>query len=175
MAVRKHLKGEEMFLANYSDGLADVDMSEMIDFHKRNDAIATFMSIRPTQTFHTVALANSGKVSQITAVTDANVWINGGFFVLNQSIFDYMEEGDELVVEPFRRLIAEDHLYAYRHEGFFGCMDTYKEKQMLDDMYQKGNTPWEIWKHAAHQQVTRTTDLVDDMIRRLDSMAVPSL
>jgi len=172
MAVREHLRGEKMFLANYADGLTDMPLPNMIDFHERNDAIASFMSIRPRQSFHTVAMNNTGCVQNVTAVTDADVWINGGFFVLNQEIFDHMQPGDELVDQPFQRLIDANKLFAYQHEGYFGCMDTFKEKQQLDDMHQNGNTPWMVWNHPTHNAWRDTSRLADEVIATLEGITV---
>jgi glucose-1-phosphate cytidylyltransferase len=84
--------------------------------------------------------------TKITPVSQCAAWMNGGFFILEQSIFDYMRDGEDLACEPFRRLIDTQRLATYRYEGYWGCMDTFKEKQLLDDMYARGDTPWELWK-----------------------------
>lgn len=150
MAVRKYLEGEEMFLANYSDGLADLPLPTYLEqFQKQKDKIAAFMCVKPAQSFHVVSAGDDAVVTDIRAVCELDVWVNGGYFVFRKEIFDYMRPGEELVVEPFQRLAAERKLLAYKYEGFFGCMDTFKEKQQLDDMYASGNTPWEIWKRPA--------------------------
>jgi len=80
-------------------------------------------------------------------VKDADMWMNGGYFVLRQEIFDYLHEGEELVVQPFQRLIAEERLVSIKYDGFWSTMDTFKEKQQLDDMYSRGETPWCVWKN----------------------------
>jgi glucose-1-phosphate cytidylyltransferase len=146
-AVEPHLEGEETFLANYSDGLCDLHLPELIDYHRRHDAIATFVAVRPKQSIHQVNVGDDGHVRNIAPIHASDVWINGGYFVLNRQIFDYIGPQDELVVEPFQRLIAAGRLAALKYEGFWGCMDTYKEKQTLDDMAVRGDTPWELWKH----------------------------
>ena len=148
-AVEPYLEGEETFLANYADGLTDLHLPELIEFHHRRNSVATFMSVRPTQSFHSVMADDSGRVRGIQAVSDAEVWMNGGYFVLDRKIFDYLHEGEELIDEPFRRLIAEQRLATLRYTGFWCCMDTYKEKQTLDDMHARGDTPWEVWKRPA--------------------------
>lgn len=146
MAVRNHLEGEEMFLANYSDGLTDMPLAPYLDRFRRQRKIASFLCVKPAQSFHAVSVGEDGLVSEIRAVRDMDLWVNGGYFAFRKEIFDYMHQGEELVVEPFQRLAAKQQLLAYRYEGFFGCMDTFKEKQQLDDMYARGDTPWEVWK-----------------------------
>jgi glucose-1-phosphate cytidylyltransferase len=93
-----------------------------------------------------VSASADGVVKEIQDVSKSEVWINGGFFVFRRKIFDYIRPGEELVQEPFRRLIERDELITLRYEGFFVGMDTFKEKQLLDDMYSRGQTPWEVWK-----------------------------
>ena len=143
-AVEKHLGDDTRFLANYSDGLCDMHLPDMIDFHERNNAVASFLSVKPSQSFHTVSSHADGAVTAIDVVTETDIRINAGFFVLEREIFSYIREGEELVCEPFARLIAERRLFARPYDGFFGCMDTFKEKQQLDDMYSRGETPWEV-------------------------------
>lgn len=149
MAVRDHLYGEEMFLANYADGLSDVPVPDMIRFAQEKDAVATFLSGRPPYSFHLVHHDHDGTVWDISAVQETQMRINTGWFVLRHDIFDYMRPGEELVVEPFHRLIAEQKLAAYAYDGFWACMDTFKEKKLLDDIWERGEAPWEVWNHAA--------------------------
>jgi glucose-1-phosphate cytidylyltransferase len=145
-AVEPHLAGEKTFLANYTDGLSDLHLPDLVDFHHRSNAIASFMSVKPTQTFHCVHSQANGRVTKIEAVSDTNTHINAGFFVLDQEIFSYLHQGEELIMEPFDRLIVNGKLFTMPHDGFFGCMDTFKEKQMFDDMHAAGTTPWEVWR-----------------------------
>jgi glucose-1-phosphate cytidylyltransferase len=144
-AVQHHLAGESRFLANYADGLSDLPLNSLIEFHEQKNAVATFMTVRPMQSFHCVTSEESGAVSTISSVVESGLRINAGFFAFEQEIFDYIHEGEELILAPFDRLIAEQRLFAYAHEGFYGCMDTFKEKQTLDDMHAQGNPPWELW------------------------------
>lgn len=146
MAVREHLDGEDVFLANYADGLTDAPLPAMVEHFEREDKVASFMSTTPRQTFHVVQFDQGSGVRDITAADDAGLWINGGFFVLSNRIFDYMRPGEELVQEPFARLIAEGQLTSYRHDGFWAGMDTFKDRQELDDLYQRGGAHWEVWK-----------------------------
>ncbi|MBD1846050.1 glucose-1-phosphate cytidylyltransferase [Cyanobacteria bacterium FACHB-63] len=145
-AVEKYLEGEEMFLANYSDGLSNLPLDNFIDHFMRHDRVASFLSVKPTQTFHVVSTEEDGLVKSIEHVNSADLRINGGFFALKTEIFRYMQPGEELVIEPFQRLIEKEQLVAYKYDGFWTCMDTFRDKQNLDDLYTQGNPPWEVWK-----------------------------
>jgi len=145
MAVRRYVENEEMFLANYSDGLTDMDLNRMIETFRATDHVAAFVAAPPSQSFHLVKMEPGGHVTSIKSVKDSDVLINSGFFVLRQRIFEYMRPGDELVLAPFARLIAERKLLGYRCERFW-CMDTFKEQQELTDLANSGRAPWELWK-----------------------------
>jgi glucose-1-phosphate cytidylyltransferase len=145
-AVRPYLDGEETFLANYSDGLCDLHLPDLIEFHREHNATASFLTVKPMESFHTIEADEDGVVHDICAVRDSSCWINAGFFVMQNEIFDDLHEGEELVIQPFRRLIERQQLRAYKHEGFFACMDTFKQKQQLDDMMAAGQTPWAVWQ-----------------------------
>ena len=147
LAARKYLDGDEMFLANYTDGLTDCPLPNLIDTLKARGKTAIFLSTRPGITFHIVTTSNDGVVNNFVDVTKSELWINSGFFVFKREIFDYIQPGEELVQEPFRRLIEKGELLTVRYDGFFLGMDTFKEKQLLDDMYSRGETPWEVWKN----------------------------
>lgn len=147
-AVEPYLSDEEVFLANYADDVTDFKLPELVTFFHSRRPVAAFLCVRPSQSFHTVTAAGDGTVRGIRPVTESDVWINGGYFVLHRELFQYMRDDDDLLAEPFNRLIAEGKLAAMRYDGFWGCMDTYKEKQQLDDMYARGIAPWEVWKDA---------------------------
>jgi glucose-1-phosphate cytidylyltransferase len=150
-AVQHYLEDEETFLANYSDGLSDLPLPAMIDYFTHTNAVACFAGVAPTQSFHLVRLERSGMVRSIQHVKDVGMRINGGFFVFRREIFDWMRPGEELVQEPFQRLAAEGRLIAYPHDGFWACMDTFKDKQLLEDLYSRGQVPWEVWKNGKAQ------------------------
>ena len=144
--VEPFLEGEEMFLANYSDGLSDLPLNEMIDEIKEIDRVGSFLAYQPTQSFHVVDMGGNGDVKSISHIGDSGLWINAGFFVFKKEIFDYIGEGEELVVEPFQRLIKERQLHGYKYDGFWAALDTFKDKQLFDDLYAAGQTPWKVWE-----------------------------
>ena len=148
-AVRPYLRGEEMFLANYSDGLTDVYLPNVISQCITSGSVATMLSVRPSHTFHLLDADQAGNVHQLTPIARSDLWMNAGFFTFKQQIFDYVRVGDELVVETFSRLAEEQLLTCYRHDGFWACMDTYKEKQTLDDLYHQRQAPWAVWETEA--------------------------
>jgi glucose-1-phosphate cytidylyltransferase len=143
--VQHLLKDEEMFLANYSDGLTDLHLPKMIEAFKKSGKIAAFICAPPSQTFHVVKLKDGDAVSNIEPVNQSGMLVNGGFFVLRTEIFQYMQDGEELVGPPLERLMAKDLLMGYRYDRFWS-MDTFKEQQELSDMCTHGDAPWEVWK-----------------------------
>jgi glucose-1-phosphate cytidylyltransferase len=145
-AVAKYLSGEEAFLANYSDGLTDLHFPSYLDFARQRDKIATFLSVKPNLSYHITQTDADGLVTTIKELTQSGLRINAGFFVFKKDIFRYMQPGEELVVEPFQRLIRDQQLAAYEYDGFFAAMDTFKDKQQLDNLYESGQPPWEIWR-----------------------------
>ena len=145
-AVEKYLVGEEMFLANYSDGLTDLDLPKLIERTKRLGCVAAFLSAPPNLSFHIVRARENGLVEDIREMAKSNLRINSGYFVFHKEIFKYIADGEELVREPFQRLIAKDQLLAHEHDGFFLAMDTFKDRQVMEDLLSRGVAPWEIWK-----------------------------
>jgi glucose-1-phosphate cytidylyltransferase len=143
-AVRDFVKDEDVFLANYSDGLCDADLNEMIELFKKSGKLACFLAVRPPLTFHLVDMDDTGAVRGMQSWDGADLWINGGYFLLRPKIFEYMREGEELVVEPFQRLASENQLMAYRNKGFWRSMDTLKDRQALEDMVERGDMPWRL-------------------------------
>jgi glucose-1-phosphate cytidylyltransferase len=145
-SVEGYLKGDEIFLANYADTLCDLFLPEMVDDFRKREKIGSFLCVKPSQSFHVVSLGDGGLVESVHRVRDSGLIINGGWFIFRNKIFEYIKDGEDLVAEPFRRLIEENQLIGYRYEKFWHCMDTFKEHQELDDMYKEGNAPWEVWK-----------------------------
>ena len=146
LRVKHLLQDQPMFLANYSDGLADLDLGQAVADFERSDAVASFLAVRPAQSFHTVSVDAGGVVQRIESMNKADVWVNGGFFCMRNSVFDAMREGEELVEQPFQRLLEQGKLRARQHDGFWAAMDTFKDKITLDRMEAQGNCPWMLWR-----------------------------
>jgi glucose-1-phosphate cytidylyltransferase len=144
--VRSHLQGEEMFLANYSDGLSDLDLDRYVESFRKRNKTASFLSVPAPHTFHIVHADSEQHATKLEAVAQSMVRVNAGFFVLRAEIFDYMRPGEELVVEPFHRLIEKRELLAVPYDGFWRNMDTFKDKMQLDEMVAKGDVPWQLWR-----------------------------
>jgi glucose-1-phosphate cytidylyltransferase len=150
-AVAPYLEGEDVFMANYTDGLTDLDLTAYLAEFRRRQVTASFVAVRASQSFHVVDVGDGGLVRDVRDSRSSGLLINGGFFIFTPGIFEAMREGEELVEEPFRRLIGRRQLLAYRHEGFWSCMDTFKDKQRFDDMEGRGDTPWKVWNaRSAH-------------------------
>ena len=147
--VEPYLEGEEMFLANYSDGLTDFELPKLIEDFSGRDTCASFLSVQPrSSSLDTVQMDADGSVKAIKSMKDANIWVNGGYFVMRRDVFRYIRPGEELVYEPFRRLMAEHKVSSYRYDGFWQCMDTFRDKQILDEMDASGTAPWRLWKNG---------------------------
>ncbi len=146
LAVRRYVQDDEMFLANYSDGLTDLNLNTYIDEFAASGGIAKFLAVQPPLTYHLVDPGDDGLVQDIAPISASEFWINGGYFVLRQEIFDHLNPGEELVIEPFQRLLKQGALRAERFNGFWAPMDTFKDKQRLDDLVASGHGPWELWK-----------------------------
>jgi glucose-1-phosphate cytidylyltransferase len=151
--VEPHLHGEEMFLANYGDGLSDVPLPNMVETFRQSKAVASLLLVQPTASFDIVTSAPNGAVTKICGLANSDIWINGGFFVLRNEIFRYMSTGEELVREPFQRLIEREELLAYKYSGFWQCMDTFKDKQRLEELNQ-GPAPWKVWNRVTEMLAT---------------------
>jgi glucose-1-phosphate cytidylyltransferase len=139
--------GNETFLVTYGDGLADVNVRDLIRFHKAHGRLATVTAVRPPSRFGGLHFEGEQVISFLEKPQTGEGWINGGFFVLEPEVFDYIE-GDETLWErdPLERLSADGQLRAFRHDGFFQPMDTLREKQLLEELWQTKKAPWKIWK-----------------------------
>lgn len=144
-AIQPYLNGDEEFLANYGDGLSDLPLPDMVTAFRESNAIASLLLVQPTASFDIVNTNEKGTVTDICELSRSEIWINGGFFVLRREIFSYLRPGDELVRAPFQRLIEKQALLAYKYTGFWQCMDTFKDKQRLEELSQCA-APWKVWQ-----------------------------
>ena len=139
----------DTFILTYGDGLADVDIHALLDFHQAHGKLATVTTVRPPSRFGLLDLEEDGHVSRFAEKPQSQGWASAGFFVFNRKVLDYLDgEGDDCVLErrPLECLAADGELMAYRHDGFFFAMDTYREYQHLNDLWAQGQAPWKVWQ-----------------------------
>jgi glucose-1-phosphate cytidylyltransferase len=149
--VRDYI-GSQTFMLTYGDGLADVDLKELVAFHRSHRKKATLTAVQTFGRFGALELSGEKQVNAfIEKPKGDNYWINGGFFILEPSIFDYITEGDSTVWEktPLERLAADGELCAYKHHGFWKPMDHLRDKIELDEMWNGGQAPWKLWRDDA--------------------------
>jgi glucose-1-phosphate cytidylyltransferase len=144
--LAKDVIGEEPFSATYADGVADIDLSALIDFHREGGSQATVTVVRPELQFGVAELDDEGLVRGFHEKPRVDSWINGGFFCFEPGVFDYIREDSVLEREPLEGLAADGELRAYQHRGFWDCMDTYKDAVMLNDLWASGEPPWRVWE-----------------------------
>jgi glucose-1-phosphate cytidylyltransferase len=167
LAAQKYLGDDPEFLASYSDGLTDLDFGRYLEYAHRQDKVATFVSVKPNLSYHIARTDNTGLVIGIDEMARTEMRINAGFFVLKRDIFSYCKPGEELVIEPFQRLIRERQLAAYEYDGFFAAMDTFKDKQLLDNLHESGDPPWQVWTKSSERpkntQLAREPEAVTEL------------
>ena len=140
--------GDESFMLTYGDGVADVDIKALLEFHKKHGKIATMTAIRPSGRFGILDIEQGNAITSFREKSQEDMGlINGGFMVLEPGIFDFIE-GDNTVLErePLEKLARQRELMAFKHDGFWQCMDTQREMKKLEALWQSGNAPWKIWK-----------------------------
>jgi glucose-1-phosphate cytidylyltransferase len=145
--VREHV-GDRAFCATYADGVADVDLSKQLAFHEGHGSLATMTVVRPELQFGVAEVDGEDRVLGFREKPRAEAWVNGGFFRFEPGVFDYLEESSVLEREPLEGLAADGQLRAFRHTGFWDCMDTYKDAALLNDLWVAGQAPWKIWETA---------------------------
>lgn len=145
--VRDHLGDDEVFLANYADGVTDLDINEYVKTFEQKNMTAAFLAVRPPQSYH-VAKVEGDEAVAIGPIAEEDLWINGGYFIFRKEVFDYIEPGEDLVAEPFRRMIKMRELYAHKFEGFWSPMDTFKEQSYLEGLYTSVQAPWAKWRNG---------------------------
>jgi glucose-1-phosphate cytidylyltransferase len=144
--VKEYVDDDEMFLANYADGLTDLDLARHVDEFKASDAVASMMAIKPPQTYHRLLIGDNAKLEGVEPMARSDIWLNGGYFAFRREIFDYIRPGEDLVEGALRRLGEEGRVTVRKMTGFFAPMDTFKDKKQLDERYESGDAPWVVWK-----------------------------
>jgi glucose-1-phosphate cytidylyltransferase len=143
-----HLVEDDVFLATYGDGVTDAPLPELISAFHARERLVSFLAIRPkSYSFHTVRLADGNLVTGFTDITQADIWINGGFFVLHRDAIDYIHDGEDFVGPALQRLIDVEQVAAFPYTGFWAPMDTLKDKHNLEALAEAGRPPWAVW-HA---------------------------
>jgi glucose-1-phosphate cytidylyltransferase len=137
--------GPGTFFATYADGVADIDLGELADFHRRHGDLATVTVVRPNLQFGIAQMDGDARVSGFIEKPRSEHWINGGFFCFEHAALDYIEPDSVLERGPLERLASEGQLHGFRHQGFWDCMDTYKDAVMLNDLWSDGGAPWKVW------------------------------
>jgi len=156
LAVKDHVQNEEIFLANYSDGLTDLPLPKMIDYFKKSGKIGCFLAVRAPFTFHLTDFEDDGTVRRFRSSLESNIWINGGYFIFRNEIFNYIRDGEDLILETFNHLIESDKLAAYKYEGFWRAMDTLRDRQVLEEMVERGEMPWRLSRNGTHSRRTKS-------------------
>ena len=137
--------GERTFLCTYGDGLSNIDLENLVSFHRSHSGLATLSAVHPTSRFGVVDINDNGQINEFHEKPIVDDWINGGFFVLEPGIFDHLHKEEPFEEGPLRTLASSGNLYAHRHEGFWQPMDTYREYLDLNSIWDKGKAPWKIW------------------------------
>jgi glucose-1-phosphate cytidylyltransferase len=144
--IERYVDGDT-FMVTYGDGLADVDITRLLEFHRAHGKLATVTCVRPISRFGVLDLASDGRVKRFAEKPQVEGWVNAGFFVFHRRVLDYLDGGDGCIMEhePLERLAADNQMVAYRHDGFFFAMDTYREYEALNKMWDSGRAPWKVW------------------------------
>lgn len=158
-AVEPYIGDDETFLATYGDGLVDAPLPHVIEEFDASGKTAMFLAVKPQFNAHMICTDTAGNVTAVEDISRSGLRINGGYFVLKREILDMIEPGHELVEETFERLIAQGELVAYPHEGFFGPMDTIKDRQRLETLHESGQAPWRRLTPVDGEALTAAGDI----------------
>ncbi len=145
----RHYIGKETFMLTYGDGVSDINIKELVRFHQSNKRHATLTAVQPVGKFGAIEINNKNKVINFREKPRGDgSWINGGFFVLEPDVFDYIKKGDDTIweKEPLEDLAKDNQLTAYKHNGFWQCMDTLRDRTQLEELWAQANAPWKLWK-----------------------------
>jgi glucose-1-phosphate cytidylyltransferase len=139
------LLADRAFCATYADGVADIDLQRLIGFHRGHGGLATMTVVRPPLPFGVAELNGDGRVRGFEEKPQSKSWVNGGFFCFEAGALGYMDADSVLEREPLEKLAVDGQLHAFRHEGFWDCMDTHKDAVLLNDLWSRGEAPWRVW------------------------------
>jgi glucose-1-phosphate cytidylyltransferase len=167
--VRTYLGNDEIFLANYGDVLTDAPMDRIVDQVVSSDAVASVLAVPPQASFHTVNFGPDSRIDEVRSVTELPLWVNGGYFVLRQDVFEVLGHGEDLVGDAFPRLAARRKLLAVPHNGFWAPMDTLKERSYLEELHRRGTRPWAVW---SDREETIDTSSNGHRVREIDGRLV---
>ena len=163
--VRPFVKGEPMFLANYADVLTNAPLPDVIERFAASQAVASLLAVPPQSSSHMVEIGDDGLISQVTPMRYLRQWENGGYFVLRPEIFDYLNEGEDLVEDAImRRLVPQRRVLAYTYKGYWSPADTVKERARLEDLYERGHCPWMVWDRDRSGTAEPTVNLLDEAV-----------
>lgn len=143
--VERYLGDDQQFMVTYGDGLADVNISDLVAFHQSHDRIATVTTVQPPSRFGLLEVGTKGTVDEFAEKAAVHGWINGGYFVFDRAVFDYFPDDAMLEQEPLLNLTKDGQLMAWRHNGFWQPMDTFREATMLNQLWASGMAPWRVW------------------------------
>jgi glucose-1-phosphate cytidylyltransferase len=170
--VRRFLDDDEVFLANYGDVLTDAPMNDIVDEFLATDAVGSLLAVPPQDSFHVVRFDADGWMHDLEPVADMTMCINGGYFVLRQGIFDYLDEGEDLVMDACVRAARDGRFRVHPHTGFWAPMDTLKERSALEEMNRVGNRPWAVWDRRSQHHSRRAPEVEVPEVAPLPRAAV---
>jgi glucose-1-phosphate cytidylyltransferase len=171
MRARDHLGSDKMFMCSYADCLTDAPLDDMIDRFERSNKAMSFIAVKPSSSFHALQYDAGGDLVAIKPADQLGLYINGGYWIMRPEVFDHIKPGEEVVEEPMQRMIKAKKLTAYRYDGFWACMDTFKEKMMLDDMVNSGRAKWQVWRNSTSPAEEASPELAPQL---KTSLAGPS-
>ena len=146
--IRQYIGDDENFFLTYGDGVGDIDLNALLDFHKRHGRMVTVTGVRPPGRFGELMADSTGVITEFNEKPQATGGrISGGFFVCRREMFDYLDDNEDLIFEqaPMKTLARDEQLVMFEHDGFWQCMDTYRDWQLLNTIFENGNAPWKTW------------------------------
>jgi glucose-1-phosphate cytidylyltransferase len=153
--VRDHIGDDDVFLANYGDVLTDAPLDGIVRDFLATDDVGSLLAVKPQDSFHVVKIGDGAKILGFEPAGDMNLRINGGYFVLRPTIFDYLNEGEDLVMDACVRAARAGRMRAVEYDGFWAPMDTLKERAVLEELYQSGRSPWTVWRTPERRKAQR--------------------